>query len=52
MNRLRVGAAVVCTVFLLSLILIPFASADLAMFRSDLSHDAVGRDKAARDPPG
>ena len=42
MNRFRVVAAVVCIIFLFSLILIPFANADWTMFRSDPSHSGAG----------
>jgi hypothetical protein len=42
MNRFRVGAAVVCIIFLSSLFLFPFANADWVMFRSDPSHSGFG----------
>jgi len=35
-------AALVCTIFVFSLVLIPSSDADWNMFRSDLSHDGVG----------
>ena len=42
MFKLRVVAAVVCIIFLSSVILIPFANADWIMFRSDPSHSGAG----------
>ena len=42
MNRLRVVAAVVCIIFLFSLVLIPFANADWTMFHADTSHSGAG----------
>ena len=42
MNRVRVVAAVVCIVFLFSLVLVPFANADWMMFRSDPLHSGAG----------
>src|SRR5271169_1500580 len=42
MNSLRWVTTVVCFVFLLSSVLIPFASADWTMFRSDPTHIGVG----------
>ncbi|MGD0995564.1 MAG: PQQ-binding-like beta-propeller repeat protein [Candidatus Bathyarchaeia archaeon] len=42
MHRLRVVAAVVCTIFLFSLVLIPFANADWIMFHADPSHSGAG----------
>ena len=35
-------AAVVCTIFLFSFVLIPFANADWTMFRADPSHSGAG----------
>jgi uncharacterized membrane protein len=37
-----VVAAVVCTIFLFSLVLVPFASADWTMFHADTSHSGAG----------
>ena len=42
MYSLRVGAAVVCIIFLFSLVLTPFANADWTMFQSDPSHSGAG----------
>ena len=42
MNRFRVVAVVVCTIFLFSVVLIPFANADWPMFLADPSHSGVG----------
>ena len=42
MSRLRLVAAVVCTIFLFSLVLVPFASADWTMFHADTSHSGAG----------
>jgi hypothetical protein len=50
MYRLRVGAAVVCIIFVFSLVLIPFANADWIMFRSDPSHSGVGTGNATLTP--
>ena len=40
MNRSRVWAAVVCTIFVFSLVLVPLASADWTMFGSNPSRSA------------
>jgi hypothetical protein len=42
MYRLRVIVAVVCLVFLFSVVLFPFTNADWIMFRADASHSGVG----------
>ena len=47
MYRFRVVAAVVCTIFVFSLVLIPFASADWTVFRSDASHSGAGKGNPA-----
>ncbi|MGD0450521.1 MAG: hypothetical protein ABSA79_05625 [Candidatus Bathyarchaeia archaeon] len=42
MNKFRVVAVVVCTIFLFSLVLILFANADWIMFHADTSHSGAG----------
>lgn len=42
MNKFHSVAAVVCIIFLSSILLIPFANADWTMFRSDPSHSGAG----------
>lgn len=42
MYGFRVGAALICTIFLFSVVLLPFVNADWIMFRSDPSHSGVG----------
>ena len=42
MYKLRLVGAVVCIIFLFSLVLIPLAHADWIMFRSDPSHSGAG----------
>ncbi len=42
MVKVRAIAALVCIIFLSSLVLIPFANAGWAMFRSDPSHSSAG----------
>ena len=43
-------AAVVCIIFLFSVVLIPFANADWIMFRSDPSHSGAGTGNPALTP--
>ncbi len=50
MNRLPVVAAVVCTIFLFSLVLIPFTNADWTMFHADPSHSGLGTGNAVLTP--
>ncbi len=50
MYRFRVVVAVVCTIFLLSLVLIPFTNADWILFRSDTSHSGEGTGNPALAP--
>ncbi len=38
----KTAGALICIIFLFSLVLVPFANADWIMFRSDPSHDGVG----------
>ena len=42
MTSLSILVTVVCTIFLFSLVFIPFANADWIMFRSDPSHSGAG----------
>ena len=41
MTTFRASVAVVCIIFLFSLVLVPFANADWIMFRGDPSHSGV-----------
>ena len=50
MNRLRFVAALVCIIFLFSLVLIPFANADWTMFHADQSHSGVGTGTLVLNP--
>ena len=50
MKRLHAVVAVACLIFLLSLVLIPFANADWAMFHSDLSHSGVAAGNSVLTP--
>ena len=50
MQRFRVVAAVVCIIFLSSIVLIPFANADWMMFRSDPSHSGAGTGNPVLNP--
>jgi outer membrane protein assembly factor BamB len=50
MNVFRVGAAVVCIIFLFSAVLVPFVNADWTMFRANPSNDGVGTGKPVLTP--
>ena len=50
MNILHVVAAVVCIIFVSSLVLIPFAKADWTMFRADPTHSGAGTGNPALPP--
>jgi uncharacterized membrane protein len=50
MTRFRVLVAVVCMIFLFSLVLFPFASADWMMFRSDPPHSGAGTGNSVLTP--
>ena len=50
MNGFHVAAVVVCMIFVSSLVLLPFANADLTMFRADPSRSGVGTGSPALTP--
>ena len=50
MNRLNVVTVLVSMIFLSSLVLLPLASADWSMFRSNSAHNGVGTGKPAFIP--
>ena len=50
MKRLCTIAAVVCTIFVFSLVLIPFAGADWIMFHADPTHSGAGTGNSVLTP--